>query len=105
MRLNAVVAEKTYPIEIADNLIADSEDFFGKMDADMDKGWQMGREWIEQPDVTCRCQIVADKLLTALEQGNKSMIMLMAGYILQKMPGVTEVNIDTQGEMQETRFA
>jgi len=104
MRLNVVIAEKSYPIEITENLLQESEGFFSKMDADMDKGWQMGREWIEQPNVTCRCQIVADKLLTALEQGNKSMIMLMAGYIVHKMPNVTEVDIDTQGEMQETRF-
>ncbi len=105
MRLNVVIAERNYPIEIADNFLAESKSFFSKMDADMDKGWQMGREWIEQPDVTCRCQIVANKLLTALEQENESMLLLMAGYILYKMPDVTEVDIDTQGEMQETRFA
>ncbi len=104
MRLQVRVAKQEYPVEIYEEFLAESSAFFAKIEADMAQGWQMGREWVEQPDVTCRCQIVADKLLTALEQENKPMILLMAGYILHKMPSVTGVDIDTSGEMQETRF-
>ena len=32
------------------------------------------------------------------------MLMLMAGYILSRLPGVTDVRIDTNGEMLETEF-
>ena len=36
------------------------------MDQDMDAGWQMSRDWVDNPSREQRCQIVADKLLTAL---------------------------------------
>jgi hypothetical protein len=51
-----------------------------------------------------RCQIVADKLLTSLTQGNEATAMLMASYIALRMPGAVGVDIDTEGEMQNTEL-
>lgn len=40
------------------------------MDRDIDGGWRMGRDWMENPDREQRCRIAADKLLSVLEQEN-----------------------------------
>jgi hypothetical protein len=68
----------------------------------MDRGWQMSREFVARPDRLQRCQIVADRLLTSLSQGNEATAMLMASYIALRMPGAIGVDIDAQGEMQNT---
>ncbi len=73
--------------------------FFTKMDEDMDRGWQMGRDWIEKPDFHQRLVIAADKLLTALENNDKNLGMMMAGYIHSRAPKVTVVEMDITGEL------
>lgn len=104
MQLEVYLGEGGLAIELDPEFIAEAKDFFARIDADMDEGWQVGREWVEQPDATQRCQVVADKLLTALENRDELMIKLTAGYILDRLPGVVGVSIDGQGELQETRF-
>lgn len=64
----------------------------------------MGPEYVDNPTQTNRCQIVADRLLVSLSAENKTMIMLMAGYILSRMPNATRVEIDTSGEMLSTKI-
>ncbi len=104
MLLNAVVDDQNYPVEVPEALLAEASEFFERMDSDMDGGCLMGRDWIENPDATQRCQVVADRLLTALENENPSMALMMAGYILSRLPGVTAVNIDPTGELSATQF-
>jgi hypothetical protein len=99
-----IVDEKTYPIEVPKETIKSAEEFFEKMDRDMDKGCQVSRDWIDNPDTQQRCQIAAGKLLTAISKENETMVTLMVGYILSRMPNVTTVNIDTHGEMLETEL-
>jgi hypothetical protein len=70
----------------------------------MDAGWQMSREWVQSPSLEQRCQIVADKLLTALEKENHKLGMLMAAYILKRLPNVESVELDVQGEIQNNSF-
>ena len=89
-------------IEVPDELLVDARDFFDKLDADMDKGWQMSRDWVDNPNAEQRCQIAADKILTAIETENEKLLMLMAAYILKTMPGVKAINIDLTGDMNET---
>jgi hypothetical protein len=43
-------------------------------------------------------------MLTAIMQENENMKLLMAGYILSRMPKATDVRIDTSGEMTGTEF-
>jgi hypothetical protein len=104
MILKAIIDELEYSLNVPDAVIAQSEEFFAKLDADMDQGWQMSRDWVQSPNRLERCQIVADKLLTALENENDKLGMLMAGYILSRMPEVESVEIDIRGEMQNTQF-
>ena len=105
MQLRITVADQTRVMPIPDNLLRDADEFFRKMDRDMDRGWQMSREFIEQPNKLQRCQIAAHKLLGALSAGNMALATLMAGYILARLPGVSGVDIDSAGDMQETEFS
>mgnify|MGYP000312412896 CR=1 FL=1 len=105
MQLRITVAEQTRVMPIPDGLLRDAEEFFRKMDRDMDRGWQMSREFVEQPNKLQRCQIAAHKLLGALSSGNMALATLMAGYIVTRLPGVSGVDIDSTGEMQQTEFS
>ena len=102
MKLNIIVEGRTNAFEVPDSLLVEAKDFFDKLDTDMDKGWQMSRDWVEKPNAEQRCQIAADKILTAIETENEKMLMLMAAYILRTLPGVKSINIDITGDMNET---
>ena len=104
MRFRVVIGEQVYAIELPEDLLRDSAEFHARLDADMDRGWQMSREFVERPDPMQRCQIVADKLLTSIMQDNQPTAMLMAAYIALRMPPAIGVDIDTSGEMQNTRL-
>ena len=104
MILKAIIDDQEYSLNVPEEVISRGEEFFAKLDADMDNGWQMSREWVQNPNPVERCQIVADKLLTALEKENEKLGLLMAGYILSRMPGVDTVEIDIGGEIQNTQF-
>ncbi len=104
MLLKAIIDDQELSLEVPEQILAQGQPFFAKLDADMDQGWQMSREWIARPTQIERCQIVADKLLTALGRENDRLGMLMAGYLLSRLPGLETVTLDTHGEMQNTLF-
>ena len=104
MILKLVVGEQTYAVDVTDTRLVEAEDFFQKIDRDMDRGWQMSRQWVDHPDTVQRCQILADKALTALHKRNRQMVELAAAYILKRLPGVTCADIATDGDMTQTRF-
>lgn len=104
MRFKVVIAEQLYAIEVPDELLAEAAEFHAKLDRDMDRGWQMSRQFVERPDTMQRCQIVADKLLTSIINGNEATTLLMAAYIALRMPGAIGVDIDASGEMQNTEL-
>lgn len=104
MQLNIIIEDKTTPVDLAQELISSGSDIFDKMDRDMSRGWQMSRSWIESPTLEQRCQIIADKLLLAVEQENKASVGMYCAYILSRLEGVTAVDVDTTGDMTETRF-
>jgi len=102
MKLNIIVDGRSNAFDVPDDLLLDAKDFFAKLDEDMDKGWQMSRDWVEKPNLEQRCQIAADKILTAIETDNEKLLMLMSAYILRTLPGVKTINIDITGDMNET---
>ena len=104
MQITLYIDDKQQTLDIADDILKEGEDFFKIMDRDMDKGWQMSREWVDSPNVIQRCQIAADKMLSAIASENETLLMLLAGYILTRAPGVQGVRIDTNGEMAETEL-
>jgi hypothetical protein len=104
MQLNIYIDDASYTIDVPPVMLEEGEDFFTRMDHDMDQGWQMSRQFVENPDAVHRCQIAADKILTAMHTGNKKLTLLMAAYILRRYPGVQGVRIDTHGEMFNTEL-
>lgn len=104
MILNVYVDEQSFSVEVPQEVLTQADAIFDKMDQDMDKGWQMGRSWVECPDVEQRCRIVADKLLGAIENQKQSVGTMMAAYILKQLPDVHGVRIDTSGEFEGTEF-
>jgi len=104
MILKVIVDDQLYELNVPEAFIQQAGDFCDQMDRDMDKGWQMSREWVESPGPEDRCRIAGDKLLTALEKENHRLGRLMASYILTRFPQVESLELDTSGEMQNTRI-
>lgn len=104
MRFKVVIGEQVYAVELPEDLLNEAAEINAKLDQDMDRGWQMSRQFVERPNRLQRCQIVADKLLTSIINGNQATAMLMAGYIALRMPGAIGVDIDDAGEMQNTEL-
>lgn len=102
MILKVTIDEKTFPLEVDEEMMQRAHEAFKKMDNDMEKGWQMSRKWVDNPNDLQRCQIAADKLLTAIQQEKSATVGLMAAYIMHKIPGIQAVDIDTSGDMTLT---
>ena len=104
MALKIIIENNIYSVEIPEDVMRDGTSFFDKMERDMNKGWQMNREWVESPNLVQRCQIVSDRIADAINNENETLTYLLAGYIVTRMPDVKEIRIDTSGEMAETQF-
>jgi hypothetical protein len=104
MILNIIIDEKSIPIKVPESLIASADEFFDKIDSDMDKGWQISRDWIDNPTLEQRCKVIADKILGAIETKNEKLATMMAAYICRRAPEIDTVIIDTQGEILETEL-
>ena len=104
MILTAFINDTAYEFDVPQEMIDEGESFFSKIDADMDGGYQMSREYVENPGRKERCQIVADRILDAMSSDNKTLALLLCAYILDRMPGVTVVHIDMEGDIFNTRF-
>jgi hypothetical protein len=98
-----VIDDKVHSLDVPQEMVEEGEEFFRTMDRDMDKGWQMSREWIDNPDQMARCQIAADRLLSAMASGNTTLAQLMAAYMITRVPGIAAVDVDTSGEMHNTQ--
>ena len=104
MKLNIIVDGHANTFTVPDTLMHDAQDYFDKLNSDMDKGWQMSRDWVQCPTPEQRCQIAGDRILTAIETDNEKLLMLLVAYILKTMPGVKGIHIDTTGDMNETEL-
>ena len=104
MKLDVIIDSKNHRIDVPQEMLDEGEEFFRKMDRDMDGGWQMGPEFVESPDPAQRCQIAANKLLISVSAQNQLLVQLMAAYILRRMPNIKAVEIDTTGEMLNTEL-
>ena len=104
MILKVVIDDQLLDLNVPESFLEQAEDFFAKMDADMDQGWQMSRDWVDNPDLEQRCQIVGDKMLTAMHNDNRKLLVLLAAYMLNRVPGIKGIRIDTNGEMMESEL-
>jgi len=99
MILKILFDEQSVSLNIEEDFLQKANAFFDKMDEDMNNGWQIGRDWIEKPNFNQRLTIVADKLLTSLENDEQNSGMMMAGYIKSRAPSVSTIEMDITGEM------
>ena len=104
MILTAFINDAAYDFDVPQKMLDEGESFFSKLDADMEGGYQMSREFVENPGRKERCQIVADRLLDALNDKNVTLCLLLCAYIIDRMPGVTVVRVDTDGDIFNTHF-
>ena len=104
MHLNVLVRGQSVTVDVPDMMLTEAQEFFKKMDKDMDKGWQMSRTWVDNLNSEQRCQVVGDKILSAIENENKNMLIMMAGYVLYKIPGSTAIRISEDGDINETEI-
>ena len=104
MKIRITVDDNSHEIDVPEDVMSDGKSFFDKMDKDMDRGWQMGADFVDNPNLTQRCQIAADKILDAIGTQNENLMMLMAGYVLDRVPDAVELIIDTSGEVQNTEI-
>ncbi len=104
MILKVVIDDQLLELNVPEAFVAQAQDFFAKMDADMDQGWQVNREWVEQPDQMLRAQIAANKLLTALENEDHNLGRLMAGYIVSRVPNIESLELAPAGETRDHRI-
>ncbi len=104
MQLNLIIDDWSMNLEITEEYLQKMQDSFDKLDSDMDQGKRLGQRFVKDLDKMQRCQLAADKLLSALETNNEIMALLMGGYILSRLEGVKQVVIDNNGEPEETQF-
>ena len=99
MNLKIIIDDEVQDIHIPEHIITDANDYFDMLDKDMDKGYQMSRTWVQKPDQLQRCQIVADRILTALDTENTKTGTLMAAYILNRVPNAYAIHLNYEGDM------
>ncbi len=102
MQLDVFIQEQKFTVELSPDDLEQARPLFEKMDRDMDVGWRMGPEFVENPNRVTRAQIAADRLLTALETGKEALSQAMAAYILFRVPETRSITIDTDGEPLNT---
>ena len=101
MLFRIVVDKHEQEIQVPDEIITSAGDYFDMLDRDMDNGYQMSRRWVEKPTLQERCQIVSDRILTALETDNRDSATLMSAYILARVPNAWAMHLTLEGDMTE----
>jgi len=104
MDLKVVIEDQEYTLNVPDELVHESTDFFTELDRELDRGRQMGREWVVNPNHDDRLRIVGDRLLSALETERHDVGRMMAAYILWRAPNIQRMVLDTSGEIQATEI-
>ena len=101
MKLYINIDQEGFELDVPDQLLRETQTICADMDKEFDRGQQMGRYWIDQPDDFQRCQVVANKLVDAFYLEDKRNFYVMAAYILNKMPNAREVVVNTGNEIQD----
>lgn len=100
--LDIFIQDEHYRLDLDPAIVTYAAEFFGSMDRDLDGGCRMGPRYVENPTPAQRAQYAADRLLSAMETQNESMMQAMLGYILARLPTVRTIRIDTNGEPLNT---
>lgn len=101
MILNINIDQELFSLDVPDGLMTELGPIIKDMDEDFDRGVQMGRFWVDKPDDEQRCQVAANNIVNAMYTENKRMLYMLSAYILSKFPGVKEVVVNSDYEMQD----
>ncbi len=101
MNFNITIDEESYTLEVKDELMQELKNVHADMDAEYDKGVQLGRYWIESPTLEQRCQLTANKVVSAIHQENIRLFYLNASYILSKFPELKRVTVSSDFEISD----
>jgi len=104
MNFNITIDDESYTLEVKDELIQELQSVHSDMDAEYDRGLQLGRYWIDEPSDEQRCQLVASKVESAIHMENIREFYLMASYILKKFPTLKMVTISSDFEVSDIDF-
>lgn len=104
MNFNITIDEESYTLEVSDTIMQELQGVIKDMDVGFDKGARIGRYWIDTPSDEQRCQIAADKVVSALHQQNVRMFYQMAAYILTKLPTLKMVTVSSDFEVSDIHF-
>jgi len=101
MNFNITIDDESYTLEVKNELMQELKNVHADMDAEYDKGIQLGRYWIESPDLEQRCQLTANKVVSAIHQENIRLFYLNASYILSKFPNLKRVTVSSDFEISD----
>lgn len=73
-------------------------EYLDKMDLDMDRGFDLGGEHIDNPDKNERAKFVAMNLIRAIEANNEPMMAATCSYLANRYDDLAEVRANAQGE-------
>lgn len=101
MNFNITIDEESYTLEVTDQLMQELQDIIKDMDVEYDKGIQLGRYWIDSPTIEQRCQLTADKVVSAVHREDVRQFYIMAAYILSKYPNLKRVTVSSDFEITD----
>jgi hypothetical protein len=101
MNFNITIDEESYTLEVKEELMQELQGTHNEMDAEYDKGLQLGRYWVEAPTLEQRCQLTANKVVSAIHQENIRQFYVMASYILSKFPELKRVTVSSDFEISD----
>jgi len=73
-------------------------EYLDKMDQEMDSGFKLENEQVDEPDLLQRAQFVAGYLAQALIGDNEQMIAASCSWLAQRLPDLKQVKIDHDDE-------
>lgn len=77
-----------------DTQLADEQhSFLDRMDSDMNRGIRLYGELIACPDAEQRAMFITMNLVRALQQANEAIISASCAWLVERNPGLTEVQI------------
>lgn len=101
MQFNITIDQELFTLDIPEGVFVEAKTFITDMDAEFDRGLQLGRYWIDAPTDDQRCQVAANKIITALHQEDVRSFYLMAAYVLTKFPTLKMIIVDSNYEIDE----
>jgi len=72
--------------------------YLDKMDSDMEQGFQLGEDRIDNPESKDKAKYVAMTLIQSIEADNEPMIVATCAYLALREPGLSEIRAIAEGE-------